>query len=112
MKNDSVKIKNFTPHEVVVLNDQYEVVARFPSEGVIRLSEERLKIGDANGIPIYKKSFGGSESLPPEEDGTVYIVSLPVAQAFPSRSDFIVPDQLVRDDQGRIIGCRAFARVL
>ena len=106
-----MKIKNYTPHEVVVMNDQNEVIARFPSVGIIRLNESRELIKTLDGIPVYKKKFGGSEFLPPEQPDTYYIVSLPVLQAFPDREDFVAPDQLVRDEKGRIIGCRAFARL-
>jgi hypothetical protein len=106
----NAKIVNLTPHKVVVLDDNNNVVAEFASEGVIRLSEERQLIGQINGIPLYIKRFGTTVALPPQREGVYYIVSLPVAQAFPDRSDFIVPDQVVRDNEGRIIGCRGFTR--
>ena len=102
------KIKNLTPHEVRIVGERGKEISSFPSQGVIRLAEKREKIGDVNGIPIFRKRFGGSD-LPPEREGIYYIVSLPVAQAFPERKDFLVPDQLVRDNQGRVIGARSFA---
>ena len=102
------KIVNFTPHEVRLVDGDGKEIASFPSQGVIRLAEKREKIGNMDGIPIFKKEFVGSE-LPPKEEGTYYIVSLPVAQAFPERDDFLVPDQLVRDEKGRVIGARSFA---
>ena len=102
-----MKIINLTPHDVKLIKNGNENIS-FPSQGVIRLEEKRKKIGDVNGIPIFRKEFGGSE-LPPKKEGIYYIVSLPVAQAFPERNDFLVPDQLVRDEQGRVIGARSFA---
>ena len=102
-----MRIINFTPHDIEVIKNDGNVII-FPSEGVIRLHEEREKTGDVNGIPVFRKKFGGS-NLPPKRDGIYYIVSLPVAQAFPERHDFLVPDQLVRDDKGLVIGCRSFA---
>lgn len=42
---------------------------------------------------------------------TLLIVSRLVAEACPERDDLVVPDDTVRDDAGRIIGCRALARV-
>jgi len=104
--NESLII-NLTPHSVrIIKEDGSETV--FESKGVIRLAENRKKIGNINGITLNKKSFGSSE-LPKEKEGIYYIVSLPVAQAFPERNDFLVPDQLVRDEQGRVIGARSFA---
>ena len=43
--------------------------------------------------------------LPPEEDGTWYIVSSLTAQACPERKDFLIPGPAVRDEQGRIVAC-------
>jgi len=102
------KIINLTPHEVRLVDDEGNTIAVFPSEGVVRLSEHREKIAEINGISVYKKTFGAAE-LPPQKEGVYYIVSLPVAQAFPERDDFLIPDQLVRDEKGRVIGARSFA---
>ena len=107
-KNGKVKIVNLTPHEVRLVDEEGNTIAVFSSEGVVRLSEHREKIAEINNIPIYKKRFGSTE-LPPQKEGVYYIVSLPVAQAFPHRNDFIIPDQLVRDEKGRVIGARSFA---
>jgi adenine/guanine phosphoribosyltransferase-like PRPP-binding protein len=40
----------------------------------------------------------------------VYLVSNIVAQAV-RRDDVLIVDDIVRDGEGRILGCRAFARV-
>jgi len=109
-----MKVKNLTPHEVNLVGEDGKVIMTFPSEGVIRLSESRelLKEFSIEGgvkISIFKKKFGAGNNLPQKEEGVLYIVSLPVAQAFPERQDFVIPDQLVRDEKGRIIGCRSFA---
>lgn len=37
-----------------------------------------------------------------------YIVSMLVKQANPDRTDLLTPNESVRDDKGRIIGCRSF----
>jgi hypothetical protein len=41
----------------------------------------------------------------------LYIVSRVVAEAARDRDDLVVPDNVIRDDQGRVIACRALARV-
>jgi len=111
-------IKNMTPHGVNLVREDGKVIATFPSEGVVRLSQttERvstLSVDTAEGeveIPLTKTGFGGVEQLPPEEPGIIYIVSSLVCQAAPHRGDFFIPDQTVRDDKGRIIGCRSLSR--
>ncbi len=109
------KIKNFTPHEVVLMGENGKVLITFPAEGLIRLSEKRERLEtlflENVKISVFKKVYGGTEELPPKRKGTYYIVSLPVAQAFPERTDFLIPDELVRDENGKIIGCRSFARI-
>ena len=55
--------------------------------------------------------FGAVEGLPDPEEGVVWIVSRVVAEAAKERDDLLVTDDAVRDDQGRIIGCRALARI-
>ncbi|MBW6469593.1 MAG: hypothetical protein K0A90_00045 [Methanosarcinaceae archaeon] len=101
----NVKIINLTPHNVGIIDTTTnKVVVNYPSEGSIRLSEDRKKIFTVNGIPVYSKHFGSAE-IPESVEGTMYIVSLAVGQAFPDRNDFLIPDQLVRDEKGAILGC-------
>jgi len=108
------KIKNLTPHDVNVVGDNGKVLITFPSEGLIRLSQTSLQAGEVevNGtkIPLTKTSFGEAEGLPEEKEDTIYIVSSLVCQAYPDRRDFYIPDQLVRDEQGRVIGCRSLSQ--
>jgi len=101
-------IFNYTPHKVVVIDDNNNVIKEFVSEGQIRLSEQRTSRDIINGIPINEKSYGSSE-LPPIKEDTYYIVSSLIALSYPDRADFLVPDQIVRDDKGNIIGCRSLS---
>lgn len=103
-----MKIINLTPHPITVLAADGSVIATYPSDGVLRLPEVTEEVGTIGGIPIVRKSLGNLDQLPPVLPDTYYIVSLPIAQAV-RRDDFIVPDDLVRDEQGRVLGCRRFA---
>lgn len=105
----NVQFVNMTPHVVNILSEGEEKVIS-PS-GLIRLQEEITPLGVVGGVPIVKKVMGGSENLPPVISGVYYIVSLPVAQAC-RRPDFVVPDDLVRDGEGKILGCRRFATMV
>jgi len=64
-------------------------------------------------VPITKTRFGEVEveGLPEPEEDTIYIVSNLVAQAVPHREDVFFPDDLVRDEHGNIIGCRALGKI-
>ena len=62
-------------------------------------------------VPITSAKFGEVEGLPAPEKGTIYIVSNLVAQAVPDREDVFFPDDVVRDENGNIIGCRALGKI-
>lgn len=114
-KKKILKIKNLTPHGVRIINKDGKVAITFPSEGSLRLSSTRVRestltLSDGVEIPITKTSFGGIDSLPPKEEGTIYIVSSLVCQACPDRPDFYIPDDTIRDENGVIIGCRSLSR--
>ncbi len=107
-----MRIVNLTPHSIIFVDDAGNAVLTVePSGQVARCSVTREKIGDINGIPVNKSRFGKVENLPEPEEGTIYIVSALTAQAVPEREDVFITDDAVRDEQGRIIGCRALAHI-
>jgi len=75
-----------------------------------------LPLGNALGaeyhIPIYDNEYGEVQGLPPVKQGVYYIVSRMVAEAAWDRHDLLVPNDTVRDANGRIIGCRSLYRVI
>lgn len=110
-----MKLINLTPHEVTLMNGE-ETVTRIPPSGTnARVGMTRAKVGsvptDGHQFPIYQAQLGQVEGLPEPEADTLLIVSRVVAEACRDRNDLVIPDEAVRDAQGRIVGCRAFARV-
>jgi signal peptidase I len=116
------EIINKTLHIIRLFNNKNEVIVTYkPDKNPIRLTEhlellyyaEDLSDTLLTKIPIFKKSFIGNKIGLPSEDvefsPTLYIVSLPVAQAYPERHDFIVVHDVVRDEKGAAIGCKSFA---
>lgn len=101
------KIINKTPHDVVIVNEEGKAVKVFPSEGTIRLSMKTVEIGMVGGIRLTKTEYGDPEGLPEETDDVYYIVSAMVKAACPDRKDLLVPAEQVRDEAGRIIGCKS-----
>ena len=88
-----------------------KVVCTIESSGSARASVERQHDGDINGIPVNLSVFGEISGLPAPVEGTVYVVSRIVAEACKNRDDLLIVDDTVRDEDGRIIGCRALAYV-
>lgn len=116
-----MKIVNLTPHALnLVVGDRTVTIP--PSGTVARVNVTRTVVDtvsvDGVEIPINETVYGEVVGLPdpavlniPElQPDTVYIVSALVAQAA-KRPDVLIPDDLVRDEAGRVIGARALARV-
>ena len=108
-----MKLKNFTPHNVViVINETTKIV--IPSDGIARVTETKTATPsiDVDGVIIetFKSSFGEVENLPPQEEGVMVIVSAMAADAAKDRNDLLVPGELVRDNDGNIIGCKSLRR--
>ena len=105
-------LKNFTPHNVVIINESTKIV--IPSDGIARVTETKTATPsiDVDGVVIetFVSAFGEVENLPPQEDGVMVIVSAMVASAAKDRNDLLVPGELVRDNDGNIIGCKSLRR--
>ena len=101
---------NLTPHAVNVLLNGRTITIE-PSGTVAGCSVSREQADAIESIPVNRTVFGTVEGLPKPQDGVYYMVSSLVAQALPSRTDLFVPDDVIRDEAGRVIGCRALARV-
>lgn len=121
-----MNIHNMTPHVITIVVDGVSV--SFPSEGIIRASQKDvkvdevvtdLKIGEAGSagftIPVFSSSFGAPEGVPELEQDAVYIVSSLAFQSLKAAGmpmeHFVVPSGTIRDESGRIIGCKGFARI-
>ena len=100
-------IKNLTPHPINICNNAGEVTRVFQSEGLVRLKAVTVAAGEIYGVKVTKTKFGQPEGLPEFQEGTFFIVSQIVKSALPSRSDLLVPAELVRDTNGNIIGCKS-----
>lgn len=102
------KIRNFTPHPINI-----EGMEVMQSEGIIRCKEIVEELGEHAGVKLIKKTFGELEGLPEPEKGTIFVVSIIAATAAKEigRTDCVVPGEVIRDDEGKIIGCKNLAIV-
>lgn len=106
-----MEIRNYTPHTVAVLDSYGNILKEFKPTGIIpRVGVAEIVECEIDGIPIVKQIFGEVTLLPDPEENVMYIVSAKVKDACPNRIDLLSPARYVRDPNGVIIGCKAFAR--
>ena len=101
------QIKNFTPHPISISNNAGEVTREIQSEGLVRLKAVTVPAGEIDGVPVSRTEFGNPEGLPEFQEGVFIVVSQLVKTALPSRSDLLVPAEVVRDEKGNIVGCKS-----
>lgn len=103
------KIVNLTPHEVRLVTRDGDVI--IPASGqVARVTMYPEPVGQLAGVMLAIEPPGFVEGLPAPEDGRYYLVSALVRLACPERADLISPGALVRDEQGRVVGCQSLIR--
>ena len=118
-----MRLVNLTPHPItIMLTDNRDEDLILPAESVpARCKEVRWQIthlGVDDGryvVPVNRTLFGDVTGLPEQSDWTdpnpvAYVVSRAVCDAVPERHDLYAVDETVRDEQGRIIGCRSLCR--
>ena len=102
---------NMTPHPINLLDaDSEPIMTIEPSGETIRLLEEKEVVDSLDGVDVLVITFSAGGNLPEVMDDVYYIVSALVANAYPERADFLMVAGTVRDENGRIKGCTAWAR--
>lgn len=103
---------NTTPHDIH-LHINGEIITFPRSERPARAEEIKFEVTPyrvaGEEIPVFRKKFGEVRDLPRPVPGVIFITSQVVKDAAKGRRDLVTPDSLVRDDEGRIIGCEGFA---
>ena len=104
---------NLTPHPVVIMPEGAEA-RTVPASGMVaRIHETTRTAEDNDGFSWTIVELGGIDNLPDPAWYTIFIVSMPLAMTLTvmgiERPDVVYPYGQVRDDQGRIIGCRSLA---
>ena len=113
-----MKFVNLTPHAVTLVDEPGSVFAVIqPSGQLARVRTFPRVVGtveiEGRNVPIRVNDYGPLDGLPDPVPGICYIVSLLAASAaarLGRTEDLLVPDDTVRDDAGRVLGCRAFGR--
>ncbi len=106
-----MQIINCTPHPITIFGANNEVLLQLQKgENVPRLEQSNKTVRHIAGIPITETVFGKTTDMPEQKEGVFLIVSRLVLSANPDRSDLLVPNDMVRDSDGNIIGCKSLAR--
>ena len=100
---------NLTPHALNIVQADGSVYTLPPSGQTARVGTTRTVINEIDGIEIYETQFGEVEGLPERNGQDLFIVSALVAQRA-NRADVYSPGELVRDGDGKVIGCRGLTR--
>ena len=118
MRRKTLNIVNLTSHALNLMpvgptGPTGPVITIPPSGIVARCAVHRVRVDtvtvDGITIPVNRTLFGEVTGLPDPQPDTIFVVSALVAQAVPYRQDVFIVDDVVRDEQGRIIGARALA---
>ena len=111
-----MKLRNATPHVLRVFDENDRVVVEVPrSERPARVSTTDVVVGqvptDGGAVPLVESRLGSVHDLPDPAPDQLVVVSQLVADMV-DRDDLVVPHQLVRDDSGAVVGCRALRRTV
>jgi len=105
-------IINLTPHTLNI-HSQGEVLEIAASGAVARVAAEYIKEENSDyGVDLFNCVYGEVQGLPPYRpaSNTLYVVSGLVKSAVPNRHDVVSPGELIRDENGKPIGCRGLRR--
>ena len=99
-------IINLTPHKLNIQDLGGDFIIVEPSGTIARVavSLEETRVLDP-GVQVYSATYGEVENLPEPKPNVNLVVSGLVAAAAP-RPDVFSPGDLIRDDQGKPVGCR------
>ena len=101
---------NLTPHALNVERAGMPNLIIPASGDVARVATNRVSCGTIHpSVTVEMPSFGEVEGLPEQSDDIVYIVSGMVLSAVQHRADVFAPGELVRDESGRVTGCRGLS---
>ena len=112
---ETTQLVNLTPHTINLVAEDGTQLLSLESQGVARVASttevvDQLQVGEVV-VPQTHTTFGEVEGLPEQAPGVGYIVSNMIISALAQqgvrRDDLFTPGMQVRDDQGRVIGCRS-----
>jgi hypothetical protein len=114
LRSNCVEVRNLTSH-TVYLEINCEMVAIAPSGTIARAISRTEEVGNLGGIRLTRTVFGLPIDLPDPSNGIYLVVNAVTARAAKaagrSTDDLLLPAEPIRDEQGRIVGCRSLSVV-
>lgn len=115
-----VVLRNLTAHEIVLHADDGTRLHLPAAPTVPRLvraggSTTALTVQAVDGtahpvtLTVGDRVTGLEPALPEPEEGVLLVTSRVVASFRPDRTDLVWPDDLLRDEAGRVVGARRLA---
>ena len=98
-------IINLTPHPVSVKQIDGSFLNLPKCDNPARCSVTFQDVTTADNIAVKRQVFGSVQNLPDPQYGTLFLVSLVVAQAAKFRGDLVSPGAAIRNADGVQIGC-------
>jgi hypothetical protein len=100
---ERVRIINLTPHELNICDSEGKIILSIPPQRDVAIPRVQVRseiVGevevDGVKIPVRRVTYGDTENLPPEEEGTVYgvstLVTLALREKGTMRADLLSPD--------------------
>ena len=117
-----VVLRNLTAHEIVLHTEDGTRLHLPAAPTVPRLIREGGSTTDLTAVgpegaahpvtvAVGERVTGLEPALPEPEEGVLLVTSRVVATFHPERTDLVWPDDLLRDEAGRVVGARRLARL-
>lgn len=108
---DGVTLLNATPHALNIVQSDGSTLTLKASGICPRCASSEIVERAIGLIEVTRQTLGHVEGLPDPVPGLYFIVSRLVASAADNRDDLLVPGSLIRDDQGKVVGCKGLSRI-
>jgi|PlaIllAssembly_1097288.scaffolds.fasta_scaffold346680_2 hypothetical protein len=108
-----ITLINFTGKDISHYNsDMSEVLSVIPSNGQLRIKEERKLLYYLGDIPVYEQIHGSIEGLPEEKEDVFIILPFLLAKSdyikSLNRKDILIPSQTIKQN-GKVVGFKSFS---
>ena len=104
-----MEIRNCTSLVLNIIKQDGEILDLPPCGIVPRCSQSEECVLVINDIALTRQTFGDVVDIPEPEKDVMLVVSRLAASACPDSYDLLVPGPLVRDSEGKVIGCRGLS---
>ena len=99
-----MQLVNLTPHTLNIHSND-NVIDIAPSGEIARVTTSYNHTNTVAGINVYSCVYGNISGLPEPQENKIFVVSGVVKSAAINREDVMSPGELIRDENGKPIGC-------